>query len=180
MIKIENLEEKKNILNKTFYNDYVLKLEQKDPRHFQELINDYIIFQTNDNLYVILNISKPSIDKTLWFDDKQPIPEKTEELFIKENMMLNGSKYTRYNEDIENAYLYNPYNGANNNLVTVACSYKADKISNLTYIRDLTADEKILIKSIIDILIDEYIERLKRYYKRYNKNIHCSGYWVNR
>ncbi len=180
MKKIENLEEKKYILNKTYYNDYLLKLEQKDNKHFQELINDYIIFKTNDNLYIILNISKPGIEKTLWFDDEQPIPEKTEELFIQENMKLNGSKYTRYNEDIENAYLYNPYNGANDNLVTVACSYKSDKISNLTYIRDLTADEKIFIKSIIDILIDEYIERLKRYYKRYNKNINCLGYWVNR
>ena len=180
MKKIENRELKINILNKTYYNNYLLKLEQTDKKHFEEILNDYLVLETSDNLYIILNISKPSINKILWFDDEQPIPEKTEELFIKENMMLNGSKFTRYNEDIKNAYLYNPYNGTNNNLTTVACSYKADKMSNLTFIRDLTADEKIFIKSIIDILIDEYIERLKRYYKRYNKNIHCLGYWVNR
>ncbi len=180
MIKIENIEEKTNILNKTYYNNYLLKLEQTDPKHFKKLLNDYIVLKTDDNLYIILNISTPSINTTLWFDDELPIPEKTEELFIKENMKLNGSQLTRYIDNINNAYLYNPYKGVKENLLTVSCDYRADAISNLTYNRDLTADEKVVIKSIIDVLIDKYVKRLKKYYKRYNDKICCCGYWVNR
>lgn len=180
MKKIENDELKKYILNKTYYNDYLLKLEEKDNKHFKDLMSDYIVFETNDGLYVVLNIAKPSIDKQLWFDDEQPIPEKTEELFITYNMQMNGSKLTRYNQNIQNAYLYNPYRGSKNNLATIACQYKSDTIANLTYFRDLTEEEKNFINAIVSVLIDEYIERLKRYYKRYNSKIRCIGYWVNR
>lgn len=180
MIKIENEELKKEILNKTYYNDYLLKLEEKDNKHFKELMNDYIIFETNDGLYIILNIEKPSIDKTLWFDDEQPIPEKNEELFIKYNMQINGSKFTRYNSNIQNAYLYNPYRGSKKGLATVGSQYRADAMTDLTYYRDLTEEEKAFINTIINILIDEYVERLKKYYKRYNDKIRCVGYWVNR
>lgn len=180
MKKIENEELKKEILNKTYYNDYLLKLEEKDNKHFKELMNDYIVFETNDGLYIILNIAKPSIDKDLWFDDEQPIPQKTEELFINYNMRMNGAKFTRYNENMQNAYLYNPYRGSKQNLATVACQYRSDKIADLTYYRDLTEEEKNFISSIVNILIDTYIERLKKYYKRYNNKIYCKGYWVNR
>jgi len=180
MEKIENEQLKKEILNKTYYDNYLLKLEEKDNKHFKEIMKSYIVLRTDDSLYVILNIDKPSIDKDLWFDDEEPIPKKTEELFVKYNLQMNGSKFTRYNEDIEKGYLYNPYKGSKKGLASILCRYRAENQDNFTYYRDLKEDEKTFINSIVTILLDEYIERLKKYYKRYNDKIYCRGYWVNR
>jgi len=177
MKKVENQELKLNLLNQTYYDNYLFKLEQRDPKYFKEVMDNYIIFQTDDNYYIVINIQKPSIHKDLWFDDEQPIPEKSEELFIQYNLQINGSRLN-LGEDI---YIYNGYRvSTKDNLVSIGDSWKSDKIRNLTYKRDLTEAEKAEIKSIFDILLDSYIERLKKYYKRYSDKVHCRGYWVNR
>ena len=177
MEKIENFETKLNLLNQTYYNDYLVKLQFSNPKYFKEVMNDYIIFRTQDNYYIIINIAKPKIDKDLWFDDEKPIPAKTEEVFVNYNVELNGSKFN-LKDDL---YIYDPYTyHGNENLVKVSDCFKSDKIQNFTYKRDLTEEEKIIIKEIYSILFDNYVERLKKYYKRYSDKVHCRGYWVNR
>ena len=48
------------------------------------------------------------------------------------------------------------------------------------FVRELTQEEINEIIEFTNTLKEEYIERLKKYYKRYNKNIHVQGYWANR
>lgn len=48
------------------------------------------------------------------------------------------------------------------------------------FVRYLTAEEQSELLEIIKDLQNKYIERLKKYYKRYSKNIRVSGYWANR
>lgn len=178
MRKVENFELKLNLLNQTYYNNYLIDLQSRNPKYFKEVMDSYLILETDDGYYVVINIAKPGIDKDLWFDDEQPIPEKTEELFIQYNLQMNGSKFKFDNNDL---YIYDPYTiKPKDNLVKVGNMYKADKIANYTYKRDLKQDEIDMVFEICNILLDEYIERLKRYYKRYADKVHCRGYWVNR
>lgn len=44
----------------------------------------------------------------------------------------------------------------------------------------MTNEEIQEYNKICDEFMNNYIERLKKYFKKYNKNICCVGYWANR
>lgn len=178
MEKITDLEELKKIIKSRWgwVNDKDLTEDAKR----------YIILKTNDDLYIFID-TKPSITKDIYYDDEQDAPELTEELFINVNLRYNF----RYNLD---AWYKQKYD-----LETIGCclgsysekmyieSYSkyenyinAMKYENHKVYRYLDEEEQNFIIQLYEKLKQIYIERLKKYYKRYNKNIACIGYWANR
>lgn len=176
MERITNIQEKENIINKLYYNNYILELKENDLKHYNELLNEYEIIKTYDNLNLIIHIEKFGIDKDLWFDDEMEIPDKTEDLFIQYNIR----KIKRYIATVEsNFYIYKAYK-ENQDCVIASLTGYSDCICNNTFVRYLNDEEKNLMLSIYNDIENKYIERLKKYYKRYNSNIYCRGYWANR
>ena len=178
MKEITNIEEKKIILNSLYYNDYILDLETRDNKYFNQIMNRERLFRTNDGFIIRISEEKPTIDSDLWFDDEQPIPELTEELFINYNM---SNLHNISEKDGLKTYIYNPYTGNNPyNVVKASQSSYAIRYDGDTFKRHLNDEEEAFIIDLDNEIKDKYIKRLKNYFKRYRNKIYCRGYWVNR
>lgn len=179
MNEILNIEEKKEILNTLYYDNYIKNLEVKDNNYYQKLMKRYRLFKTNDNNIIVFEEEKPSIDNTLWFDDELPIPELTEELFINYNM---HNLHTIKEDGGLKTFLYNPYYKCENPFNCFRCSQNGYSyaVNDKTFIRHLTDAEEEFILKLDDEIKEKYIKRLKSYYKKYKNKIYCMGYWVNR
>lgn len=162
------------------------------PRMQDFIIDKYDFYKTSDGLIIELEkVNKISINKTMWYDDETEGPEVTENNFIiynrsnmpgrnlqayleeKENLQKNGCASGRY--DYKGIYFQNIRNDKN---YMVGCSWFDDKDY---FVRYLTEEEQ---KDFIQLQQErekQYIERLKKYYKRYGqKFVRKEGYWVNR
>ena len=179
MKEILNIEEKKEILNTVYYDNYILKLEERDNKYFNQLMKRYRIFKTFDNFTILFEEEKPSIDSDLWFDDELPIPELSEELFI--NYNLHNLHTIKENNSL-NTFIYNPYYKCENPYNCVRCSQNGYSyaVDDNTFKRMLTPEEEQVILQLDNDNKEKYIKRLKSYFKRYQDKIYCRGYWVNR
>lgn len=179
MIKIENIEEKKEILNTLYWGDYIKNLETRDKKYFDKLMKNYYLFKTDDNYTIVIELDKPSIDSTLWFDDEKPIPKLSEELFI--NYNLHNLRTINKKEHLK-TFIYNSFNNIDNKYNCVLCSQDgySYSVNDNTFKRYLTDEEENIILQIDEENKQNYIKRLKTYFKKYSNNIHCMGYWVNR
>lgn len=178
MKEILNNEEKKVILNSLYYGNYILDLEQKDSKYFNEVMKKNRLFQTEDGFIIRYEMEKPTIDTDLWFDDEQPIPELTEELFINYNM---SNLHSIQEKNGLKTFIYNPYRDENPYNVVKASQFQyAIRYDDDTFKRHLTDAEEDFILTIDNEVKENYIKRLKAYFKRYNNKIYCRGYWVNR
>ena len=164
-----------------------------DTESMQDFIIDkYDFYKTNDGLIIELEkVNKISIDKTIWYDDETEAPTLTEALFIRYNMSnepsrnltnyleeaerlrTNGCATGRY--DYDGIYFVEHY--TKNNQI-VSCNWFDEK--DKYFKRYLTKEEQQEYIELMEERKQQYIERLKTYYKRYNKHISVSGYWVNR
>lgn len=172
-------------------NDYIKRenaeQQEKDCKYFYK---KRILLITNDG-YILELENDPSINKTLWYDDETPTPEKTEQYFLNYNINLNLpyrniTEYLQEKErllktggasgkyDYNGIYFTNPY--ASQKRIGFDYLYEKDKY----FVRYMTEEEQNELIEIIKQLQNSYIERLKKYYKRYSKNICISGYWANR
>lgn len=170
-----------------------------DTEKMQEFIIDkYDFYKTNDGLIIELEkVNKISITKTLWYDDEQEDPGKSEANFLiynryntpgrnleayleeKENLQKNGCASGRY--DYNGIYFTQQYysnDKISNNIVS--CNWFDEKDDRF-FIRYLTEDETNDFIQLEKERKEQYIERLKKYYKRYGqKYVRTKGYWVNR
>ena len=162
------------------------------PRMQDFIIDKYDFYKTNDGLIIELEkVNKISIDKTMWYDDEQEDPGKNETNFLiynrhntpgrnlkayleeKENLQKNGCASGRY--DYKGIYFQNIRNDKN---YMVGCSWFDDKDY---FVRYLTEEEQKDFIQLQQEREEKYIERLKKYYKRYGqKYVRTEGYWVNR
>ena len=170
----------------------IAKAEWKSPK-MQDFIKksyDYII--TKEGYYIELEkISKYGIEKTMWYDDEGEAPEKSEANFIYYNMknknpMRNIEAYLEEKERLEKngcaTGMYD-YNGF------YIETYKEGKRAYINFYDDTTGkkirylskeEEKEYIK-IMKYYKEKYLERLKKYWKRYGKeHVSVNGYWANR
>ena len=170
----------------------VVKTLWQDEKMQNYLLDKYDFYKFNDGLVIELEkVNKISIDKTMYYDDEQDAPKKTEQNFInyngsnfparglenyleeKESLETRGCASGRY--DYKGIYLRTSYN---NNDIVVHCNWFDEK--DKYFKRYLTEEEQ---KEYIELMEErqaKYIERLKKYFKRYGKNITTYGYWVNR
>ena len=108
------------------------------------------------NYNININLPYRNIDK--YFEEK-------------ERLQKNGCASGAY--DYDGIYFTSNYT----NQKRVGFDFLSDK---KYFVRYLTPEEEKDLIEIIKDLQKKYIDRLKKYYKRYSKNIHVSGYWVNR
>ena len=164
------------------------------PRMQQYLIETYDFYKTNDNLILELEkTNKIIIDKTMWYDDETEGPEVNEKNFIIYNQSnvpgRNLEAYFEEKEKLQNEgcasgrYDYNGIYFVENNYkhnFMVGCDWFSYENNRRNFKRYLTVEEQEDYKKLMNERKDQYIERLKKYFKRYGKHIHARGYWVNR
>lgn len=185
---IDNYEEFKKYF--TLIRDYIQRecpeKQEKDCKYFYK---QYLLLITKDG-YILELDNNLSISKTLWYDDETPTPDKTEQYFLNYNININ-LPYRNINEYLEEKhrleitgeasgiYDYNGLYFTSNytNKKRIGFDYLEDKKE---FTRYMTKEEQNELIEIIKGLQNKYIERLKKYYKRYSKNICVSGYWANR
>ena len=187
--------------------EYLTKLNEEEAKevarslwqdsHMQDyLIEKYDYYKTQDNLIMEFEkINKISIEKTMYYDDEYEAPDKTENNFIwynrhnapayrldeylkeRENLKNNGCAIGGY--DYKGIYLLGSYNDNKN---MVYCSW-ADRNNNYfrgEFKRYFTPEEEKAYIELINDRNEQYIQRLKRYWKRYGKHVSTYGYWANR
>lgn len=150
-------------------------------------IDTYYFYELKDGLILEFR-KKPSIDKTLWFDDEYEIPKPTEELFIRYNTKNVSGEYAELEtNDYIKSFLIKRRFDDTKNVAVQRYQYIADYESQLEwaedknyFVRFMEDDEIKEYNEICKTLKEEYKERLKKYFKRYQKNISCQGYWANR
>ena len=121
---------------------------------------------------------KPSIDKTIYFDDERERPEVDKEYFIAHNLRYN---FSGLDYDFEKElYLVLTYDKAPE--MKALREIKHFEIENKRYkdIREITDEEKKIIKKLLDGFKQDYIKRLNTYWKRYSDKVSTHGYWANR
>lgn len=156
-------------------------------RMIKYYLETYYFYTLKDGLIIKFR-KKPSIDKTLWFDDEYEIPKLTEELFIKYNEKNVNCEYAELDKnDSIKAFLIQSRCNDNKGVAIQRFQYLTDYddqlrwAKNKNYFVRFMEDEEIEeYNKVCSELKDEYIERLKKYFKRYQKHIYCQGYWVNR
>lgn len=170
------------------------KWDSERMQNYCKKTEDFYIL--NDGLVLELEkVNKISIDSHFWFDDEKPIPENSEALFLNENIKfhLPERNYNNYWEQWESLQsgkgatgLYD-YNGiqlrlnySNNNIIVYACYQAMRECDRAYFKRYMTSLEVHDFNEIVKARQEAYIERLKKYYKRYGSKVRCSGYWVNR
>jgi hypothetical protein len=190
MKKIENYEEFKELylINHKYYKD-----EDKQEKDTQQAFKRYIIYTLDDNYYFMLD-NKPTIDNTLYYDDETPEPDKTIDYFINYNLDINF-KYDMndYKKEIESlntrgccsgSVELHPFININyynsKEVYPIFYQYCGNSRRDKNTVRDLTPEEVKQYFDICDDLRANYIERLKKYFAKYNSNISTYGYWANR
>lgn len=160
----------------------------------QYIVDTYDFYKTSDGLILELEkVNKISITKDLYYDDETEDPGTSENVFLsynrynvpgrnleeylkeKENLKNNGCASGRY--DYKGIYFIQHYY---NNDDIVACNWFDEKDERY-FVRYLTEDETSDFVQLEKERKEQYIERLKKYYKRYGqKYVHTRGYWANR
>jgi len=131
-----------------------------------------------DNKFIDVGALKPSITKTLWFDDEKPIPKLTKELFIDRNLKYNAPrKFDLENDHHERLILVPKYYDDKTEFALCSLTYGERTYQSYEYV---DSDMLFQINKKIIELQAKYIKRLENYWKRYKKHVSCRGYWVNR
>ena len=171
------------------------------PEKRQELANKddiacfkrYSIYMFEDGYYFIVD-TKTHIDSVIYYDDETPCPTVSEEFFIHYNIRnfnFDFDEWQKERNDLATIgccsgrvelkpFINRNYSDDSKEVYLVFWQYGGNSRRDHTTIRDLTTDE---IEDILEISKQEkenYIERLRKYYKKYNKNIRTHGYWANR
>ena len=159
---------------------------------------DYIFFK---RLGLCVSVARPGIYNQIWYDDEREDPIKgnnKKTVFMNYNIKYFsdfwaedwkkskkeleeiGCTTGRYNE--RPALLEYKRNGEPSEVyiyfTTLTDNY--DLEAGRATAHELTPEEVEELLQCIDTLRNNYITRLENYYKRYEKNIHSSGYWANR
>lgn len=143
----------------------------------QYIIKNYDFYVTQDDLFLeVHKFNKLSISKTMYYDDETEPPTKNIDNFIYYNRK-NANTYNIYKKELEHLCKFWL---CNNNDYNTYINYDRFNEKPQNAIREATKEE---IQDILTIYKDQqenYNNRLKKYYNRYNKNIYACGYWANR
>lgn len=166
MRTILDIIEKREVVKRCYTSNYIENLEQSDNKYYQEVMNAYNAFKTEDNLFVVLEMRKSDISKTLYYNDEYKSPAITEENFISYNLRMNFNEidfsrpvFVERSRNESDIYLIGNYTFSN---------------------RCLTEEEKSVISEIYENAKNDYILRLKKYFKRYENKISTYGYWADK
>ena len=167
----------------------IAKLKWNSEKMQKYIIDTYEFYKTKDGLILELEkVKKISIDKTMYYDDEMEAPEITEKNFIIYNRYnIPGRSLEEYLQEKENLKTRGfasgryDYNGMyfldyGNVQAGIGWAYDKDKY----FKRYLTPEEEKDYIELMETRKNQYIERLKKYFKRYGKHVTTYGYWANR
>lgn len=133
-----------------------------------------------DNKFIDVCDKKPTINKTLYYNDEFEAPEINFETFLAYNKSNMPTEYKLENRrfgEINPLLIIPQYHGDKSNF----------KLCGLTYIEsdsdraeEVTPEMLEVINEAIREVREDYKKRLKNYWKRYNDKIYTYGYWANR
>lgn len=174
------------ILEKNEIIEYFKSIGESE-RMINHYLDKYYFYTLKDGLIIEFR-KKPSIEKTLWFNDEYEIPKLTEELFIKYNEKNVNGEYMEFEKnEYTRPFLLLLRNDSKKYVAVQRFMERSDYEDQLQwaknenyFVRFMEDEEIEEYNKICHELKDEYIERLKKYFKRYQKHIYCQGYWVNR
>ena len=188
----ENKEEKelKNIIKlDAKETEEIARLKWNSEKMQKYIIDTYDYYKTKDGLILELEkVKKISIDKTMYYDDEYEAPEVTEKNFIIYNRYnIPGRNLEEYLQErkrlqkegcASGRYDYNGiyFNDYGNIQAGIGWVYEKDKY----FKRYLTPEEENDYIELMKERKDQYIERLKKYFKKYGKHLTTYGYWANR
>jgi len=136
-------------------------------------------------LFVDVCSRKPSITKTIWYDDTREGPDANWENFlalnIRNNMPTLYELEARYCGQISPLYIRVQYSGDKTGGKLCSLEYIPEYDSRSTDARKVTQDELNEINAAVQDVRDDYRKRLEAYFKRYGKDhVTSQGYWVDR
>ena len=168
MKQITNLEERHQAVSLSYSGNFIDRLRENDAKYYNKLMKAYAVYMMDDGKYLVHEIETPSISSVISYDDETPRPEINETNFIDYNMWLEsplrfyeGKRLFIYNSQDKSHYL-------------IAPNHHDEPL------RIATEEETNTIMSLRHNANDEYLERLKAYFKRFSAKIRTSGYWANR
>ena len=165
-------------------------LEKKDNI---ENFKEKALYMLEDGYFFFVN-NKDRIENEIYYDDEYDAPEINEENFIHYNMSNLTFNFDDWKKELHDLKTIGccsgrvelkPFINLNRfgnckEVYPVFYTYCGNTRKNESTVRDLTEDEVNDILEIAEKHKEEYIERLKKYFKRYRKNIYTHGYWANR
>lgn len=193
MRKIEDFNEFMQLWNISHKNRYwgtkKITPEQEKDIIARADINDfkrYNVYMLEDNYHFIVFDTKWAINTTLYYDDETDDPG-TSFLVFKHYNEMNRQYHKLEDFNSMQPYFILNYSGNDREVCVQRSIYYSTYENNLNHAKDkgyfykFMSDEEIEeYNKISDELNKLYDERLEKYYKKYNKNIHTVGYWVNR
>mgnify|MGYP003289483680 CR=1 FL=1 len=172
------------------FNEFIkVRRVEEETEHWQKfLYNSELLLQIDDG-YTYLD-KKPSISKTMWYDDEFEAPNNCYEEFEYYNLTLNF-KYDMQDwlDEIESFNKIGCCSGRVNLKPLIRSyenGYKHIEFFNNRYednnenCREMTEEEVAQYLEICERLKQDYIKRLKTYWKKYSNKVTTCGYWRDR
>lgn len=171
-MKVLNTLENLEVVANYYSDNYVYELQVEDPKFFNKMIKDYVVFETEDGIKFAIKFHYDSIKKTIYYDDETEAPEITENYFIHYNM-----RYNNYNDKCKNLALLTYFQDGT---AVYAKHHQVTYDDSFTVIRALTEAEKKYILEVAEEKDNQFKKRVVAYYKRYKDIIYTDGYYANR
>lgn len=164
--------------------EQLLNVEWNGSRSMVKHCLQHSIYVQLGDRFVDLGDRKPSIDKTMWYDDETDGPDENFKNFKEYNMRLHAprrieDRTSRNFGVMVKAYIKPQYCGDKTH-GKLACLVFEDVDSPRATGHEVTTEDLKLFNKALDEAKADYEKRLAMYWKRYSKHIHASGYWVNR
>lgn len=159
-------------------------MERESERFAEYLVSNNDYYATKDGYYIeIEKANKLSIEKTIYYDDETEAPKINFENFKNYNdAVFARLEYLKEKASLAYEHFYLAHNSIcdEKNAHVVVLDNWADDLRKQYIIRELTHEEKVDYLIIMEKRANDYLERLKKYYNRYQKHITTCGYWANR
>lgn len=130
--------------------------------------------------YIDVCDSKPTISKTIYYDDEYEAPNVNFETFLKYNEKNMPSEYKLEGRTWGNSgklLIIPQYHGDKTNFRLCSLTYNE---SDSDRVMEVTPEMLEMINQAIREVQEDYKKRLATYWKRYGKNVYTYGYWANR
>ena len=151
---------------------------QPDPKMIEHCLTN-IKYVKIDDMFVGVCASKPSITKTIWYDDEREDPGAGWITFKNLNYRHNMPNMFESRRRSEELYFHSAYWNDKTNGKLVGVTYDEEPF-RVSVIRKVTLEELAIINEAITEVQIDYAKRLVNYFKRYSNHVRSEGYWVNR
>ena len=134
-----------------------------------------------DDRFVCVCELKPSITKTIWYDDETEGPEANYQNFLHENERNYPGHWElmhRYEDPLYIRVRF--WNDKTDGRIATLEYIPKHHNENAELIRPVTPEDLEKINAAVEEVRQHYKKRLETYWKKYSNQVSSRGYWVNR